>query len=42
MGFGLPVYNDVLTQVDGYVKDLVAKLHEAMTHEKPVKDRDNW
>ena len=38
----LPVYNDYLTQVDGYVKDLVAKLHEAMTHEKPVKDRDNW
>ena len=25
-----------------HVKDLVAKLHEAMTHEKPVKDRDNW
>lgn len=38
----MPVYNDYLAQVDAYVKDLVAKLHDAMTHEQSVKDRDNW
>ena len=33
---------DYLTQLDTYTKDLVKTLRDAMSKDKPVKDRDNW
>ncbi|HRH65056.1 MAG TPA: DUF4468 domain-containing protein [Bacteroidia bacterium] len=37
-----PVYNDYLLQVDTYTKETINSLINAVTKEKPVKDKDNW
>jgi hypothetical protein len=37
-----PVYAEYLKQLDQYSNDVVKKLKDAMLHEKPVKDKDNW
>jgi len=37
-----PAYAEYLKQLDQYAKDLIKKLNDAMLHEKPVKDKDNW
>lgn len=37
-----PVYNDYLLQVDAYAKETINSLKNAVTKEKPVKDKDNW
>jgi hypothetical protein len=36
------VYAEYLKQMDEYAKDLIKNLKDAMLHEKPVKDKDNW
>ena len=38
----LPIYNDYLQQVDNYSMELITSLKNAVTHEKPVKDKDKW
>lgn len=37
-----PVYNDYLLQVDTYTKETINSLKNAVTKDKPVKDKDNW
>ncbi len=37
-----PVYAEYLKQLDQYAKDLIKNLMDALLHEKPVKDKDNW
>jgi hypothetical protein len=38
----LPVYNDYLQQLDKMAHDVINSLKNAASHEKSVKDRDNW
>jgi hypothetical protein len=38
----LPVYNEYLIQVDKEMMDLIASFKDHLSHEKPVKDKDNW
>lgn len=37
-----PLYNDYLLQVETYTKETINSLKNAVTKEKPVKDKDNW
>ena len=37
-----PVYNDYLQQLDKTALETINSLKDAMIHEKPVKDKDNW
>jgi hypothetical protein len=37
-----PLYNDYLQQLDKTANEVVAALIYAATHNKPVKDKDNW
>ncbi len=38
----LPVYNDFLIQLDKEMLNLISNLKDFISHEKPVKDKDNW
>jgi hypothetical protein len=35
-------YPEYLKQLDQYVKELIRDLKDAITHEKPVKNKNNW
>ncbi len=37
-----PVYYDYLQQLDAYTKETISKLHDFVSHEKSVKNRDDW
>ena len=37
-----PIYNDYLMQLDKYSLELITSLKNAVTLEKPVKDKDKW
>jgi hypothetical protein len=38
----VPAYNEYMQQLDKYTRDLIANLHQALSHAKAVKDRDDW
>lgn len=38
----VPAYNEYMQQLDKYTRDLIANLHQALSHAKSVKDRDDW
>lgn len=37
-----PVNYEYLRQLDSYTQETINNLHQALTHEKPVKNREDW